>query len=66
MLMVMPIVAVIVVLSLLTPYFAGFIVSAPLLAFYIFHTNRLLSREINIIDVSNKKYTEKLEDFINK
>lgn len=66
MMMVMPIVALIVVLSLLTPYFSGFVVSAPLLAFYIFHTNRLLSREINIIDVSDKKYTEKLEDFINK
>lgn len=63
MLVWMPVVGSLVLLSLFVPYFATLIIIAPILAFATFDANRILSREINIIDVTDDKYIEKLKKF---
>jgi len=52
-----------VVASLLSPYFVGFIITIPLLAYATFDCNRILSREIKEIGTDDLKYQEKLDEF---
>lgn len=55
-----------VIASLLSPFFIGFVISIPLLAYATFDCNRILSREIKKVGSDDLKYGEKLDEFCNK
>lgn len=59
------IVSLAILASLFSPYFIGFIITMPILAYATFDCNRILSREIKDCGADGDSYQEKLNNYTN-